>query len=210
MANRKKIAELLSRSADDIVEGLEDDMLMGNSSIAEEDFHFFKEHLHSEFKKCDVDGDGTVSEPEFRLYLRKFMQSRNMAPIPKKDVDAMLRIVDLDGSGSLDFDEFCQMLNMSSQLHDALAKQHWNVARRRIALDPNECCLVDMLGQSPLHYAIFCHAPEEILLRLVIAFPGGLAKERVSDNMTPLEYARSIKEKVRRQKKFMALSPNQI
>ena len=196
MANREKTIELLERSEDDIVEGVEEDMLMGNSSIEEDEFLFFKEHLHSEYKRCDVDGDGTVSEPEFRLYLKRFFAARNLAPLSKKDVDAMLRAVDLDGSGSIDFDEFCQMLNMSSQLHDALAKQHWNVARRRIALDPNECCLVDMLGQSPLHYAVFCHAPEEILLRLVIAFPGGLTKERVSDNMTPLEYARSIKAKL--------------
>ena len=47
---------------DEVIEGLDDDMLTGNSSVDDEDFRFFRDHLHMEFKKCDIDSDGTVSE----------------------------------------------------------------------------------------------------------------------------------------------------
>lgn len=66
---------------------------------------------------------------------------------------------------------------MSTRLHDGLVRRHWAVVRKRILSHPQEATMVDMIGQSPLHYAVTVKAPEEIMLRLVLADPKSLVKK---------------------------------
>ena len=109
-------------------------MLTGQSEIDEDMYQFFHDHLESEWKKCDIDGDGSISVPEFRVYLQKFFKEREMEGTLKalktEDVKNMMKEVDTDNSGAIDKDEFFKMMNMSSRLHEAIQHRHWNIVRK--------------------------------------------------------------------------------
>ncbi|GMH99810.1 hypothetical protein TrLO_g9609 [Triparma laevis f. longispina] len=180
-ANQEKLRELLEQTPEGVEDKIDNAMLSGQNEIDSDAYQFFHEHLDSEWKKCDVDGDGTISVPEFRLYMEKFFKGREMGSsykhLSNEDVKKMMNEVDTDGSGFIDKEEFFRMLNMSTRLHDGLVRRHWAVVRKRILSHPQEATMVDMIGQSPLHYAVTVKAPEEIMLRLVLADPKSLVKK---------------------------------
>ncbi|GMH94448.1 hypothetical protein TrST_g2727 [Triparma strigata] len=180
-ANQEKLMELLAQTPEDVEYEIDSAMLSGQNEVDEDAYQFFHEHLENEWKKCDVDGDGSITVPEFRLYLEKFFKSREMTSsykhLTNADAQKMMNEVDTDGSGYIDKEEFFRMLNMSTRLHDGLVRRHWAVVRKRILNHPEEASMVDMIGQSPLHYAVTVKAPEEIMLRLVLADPKSLVKK---------------------------------
>jgi len=63
----------------------------------------------AEFKEAfsvfDKDGDGTISEKE----LGTVMRALGLNPT-EEELTQMVREVDIDGNGEVDFDEFCEMM----------------------------------------------------------------------------------------------------
>jgi hypothetical protein len=66
------------------------------------------EELQQEFKRIDEaqDSDGKISKAE----LREFLLSGKIGEINEKDFDALWNVMDADGSGDVDFLEFCSYL----------------------------------------------------------------------------------------------------
>jgi hypothetical protein len=66
------------------------------------------EKLQQEFKRIDEaqDSDGKISKAE----LREFLLSGKIGEINEKDFDALWNVMDADGSGDVDFLEFCSYL----------------------------------------------------------------------------------------------------
>ena len=60
--------------------------------------------IKEEFKEVDVDGNGTVSPEE----LQKFMKEQG-EKIPEGVINVMVAIVDTDGDGKINYEEFLQM-----------------------------------------------------------------------------------------------------
>jgi hypothetical protein len=54
--------------------------------------------LELEFKKIDTNNDGTLTKKEMRSFLSK---------MDERDFDAMFAAIDIDGSGTVEFTEFC-------------------------------------------------------------------------------------------------------
>ena len=63
-----------------------------------------KEELRDAFKTLDADGDGFLSASELRNVLTSMGE-----PLTDKEVDEMLRSVDIDNDGKLNFEEFYEM-----------------------------------------------------------------------------------------------------
>lgn len=111
-ANQEKLRKLLEQTPEDVEDKIDNAMLSGQNEIDSDAYQFFHEHLDSEWKKCDVDGDGTISVPEFRLYMEKFFKGREMGSsykhLSNEDVKKMMNEVDTDGSGFIDKEEVRQ------------------------------------------------------------------------------------------------------
>ena len=60
--------------------------------------------IKEEFKEVDVDGNGTVSPEE----LQKFMKEQG-EKIPEGVINVMVAMVDTDGDGKINYEEFLQM-----------------------------------------------------------------------------------------------------
>jgi len=65
------------------------------------------DELHAAFEKIDTaaGGDGFISQNELKAYL----EAENGA-MPNDEFEILFRSIDLDGSGSIDFEEFCTFL----------------------------------------------------------------------------------------------------
>ena len=61
--------------------------------------------IKEEFKEVDVDGNGTVSPEE----LQKFLKEQG-AKIPEGVINVTVAMLDTDGDGKINFEEFLQML----------------------------------------------------------------------------------------------------
>ena len=60
--------------------------------------------IKEEFKEVDVDGNGTVSPEE----LQKFMKEQG-EKLPEGVINVMVAMVDTDGDGKINYEEFLQM-----------------------------------------------------------------------------------------------------
>jgi calmodulin len=63
------------------------------------------EQYREAFKMFDNNGDGTIGIDEIRRALKKFGQD-----FTRKEVEEMIKELDVDGSGSLTFDEFVTLM----------------------------------------------------------------------------------------------------
>lgn len=76
--------------------------------------------MRSTFDMFDTDKSGTISVNELKSVLKKL--GKNMSD---KEIKKMMSSVDKDQSGEVDFDEFCQMMGMSSE--DELIEEAFDI-----------------------------------------------------------------------------------
>ena len=63
------------------------------------------------FVEFDIDGDGTVSREELKLGYAKLGEDMS-----EDDLDAIMSLVDRDGDGEMDYNEFVQMGKMTEDV----------------------------------------------------------------------------------------------
>ena len=61
--------------------------------------------MRSLFRLYDKEGQGFISTDTLRGLI-----SELLAPLPEEELEGILEELDEDGSGSMDFDEFCEMM----------------------------------------------------------------------------------------------------
>ena len=66
-----------------------------------------EEHLKVAFEHFDIDGDGQITRDELKQSLAKM-------GISDEGIEDIIEEVDKDGSGSIDYNEFCTMMVSSS------------------------------------------------------------------------------------------------
>jgi calcium-dependent protein kinase len=62
-----------------------------------------EEHLKVAFEHFDIDGDGQITRDELKQSLAKM-------GISDEGIEDIIEEVDKDGSGSIDYNEFCTMM----------------------------------------------------------------------------------------------------
>lgn len=75
--------------------------------------------LHKEFDHIDKDKGGTISKAE----LKEFLNSGKVGDLSDKDLDAMWAVLDLDGSGEVDFVEFTAFLSSCGEEFETVHKE---------------------------------------------------------------------------------------
>jgi len=74
--------------------------------LIEEDEESLKEELREAFRIYDKEGNGYITTDTLKEILRE-LDNR----LTEEDLIGIIEEVDEDGSGTLDFDEFCDMMN---------------------------------------------------------------------------------------------------
>jgi len=74
--------------------------------LIEEDEEALKAELKEAFRIYDKDGEGFITTDVLREILREIDQK-----LTEEDLDGIIEEVDEDGSGTLDFDEFMEMMS---------------------------------------------------------------------------------------------------
>merc|ERR1711935_744320 len=69
------------------------------------DMETMKRELKDAFRIYDREGQGFITTETLRGLI-----SELLAPLPDEEVEGILEELDEDGSGSMDFDEFCEMM----------------------------------------------------------------------------------------------------
>merc|ERR1719378_1078736 len=64
-----------------------------------------KKELKDAFKLYDREGQGFITNDTLREIITDLL-----APLTEEEVEGILEELDEDGSGSMDFDEFCEMM----------------------------------------------------------------------------------------------------
>ena len=69
------------------------------------------DQIREAFKMFDKDDSGTISADELRKGLKQVLGET----LPEDEIDALIREVDLDGSGDIDYEEFFKTFKASSK-----------------------------------------------------------------------------------------------
>merc|ERR1711936_968478 len=69
-----------------------------------------KKELKDAFKLYDREGQGFITNDTLREIITELL-----APLTEEEVEGILEELDEDGSGSMDFDEFCEMMMTKSE-----------------------------------------------------------------------------------------------
>ena len=73
--------------------------------MIEDDEEQMKEELKEAFRIYDKEGQGFITTETLRGLITELL-----APLTDEEVEGILEELDEDGSGSMDFDEFCEMM----------------------------------------------------------------------------------------------------
>uniref|UniRef100_A0A6U4FEE5 Uncharacterized protein n=1 Tax=Phaeomonas parva TaxID=124430 RepID=A0A6U4FEE5_9STRA len=101
-------------------EGLEELTCVLNKNLVE--------HLLQAFKLFDRDSDGQITAEELDQVLRSFGQT----PTPE-ELQAMISVVDTDGDGSVDFQEFVEMIAMAGDHDNEAAESKAEESKETVA-----------------------------------------------------------------------------
>merc|ERR1712107_715135 len=69
------------------------------------DMETMKRELKDAFRIYDKEGQGSITTETLRGLITELL-----APLTNEEVEGILEELDEDGSGSMDFDEFCEMM----------------------------------------------------------------------------------------------------
>ncbi|KAL6905688.1 hypothetical protein ACP4OV_003289 [Aristida adscensionis] len=118
---------------------------MASVDMDEVDLHLSKEQI-KEFKEAfvlfDKDGDGTITTKELGTVMQSLGQSPTQA-----ELEEMIAEVDVDGSGSIDFEEFLSLLARKARDADAGAEEEIREAFLVFDKDQNGFITRDELAQ---------------------------------------------------------------
>ena len=73
--------------------------------LVEEDEEALKKELKEAFRIYDKEGLGYITTETLRGLIGELL-----APLTEEELEGILEELDEDGSGSMDFDEFCEMM----------------------------------------------------------------------------------------------------
>ena len=73
--------------------------------MIEDDEEQMKEELKEAFRIYDKEGQGFITNATLRSLIGELL-----APLTDEELDGIIEELDEDGSGSMDFDEFCEMM----------------------------------------------------------------------------------------------------
>eukprot|EP00301_Raphidiophrys_heterophryoidea_P027390 c9636_g1_i1.p1 GENE.c9636_g1_i1~~c9636_g1_i1.p1 ORF type:complete len:183 (+),score=65.82 c9636_g1_i1:61-549(+) len=100
LADVEKMIRLVDDNGDGKIDFGEFVELMTKSHKSE------KEELRDAFNVFDKDGDGCISKKEISEVLNSLGQT-----LTDQELDLIMKYVDTDNNGTVDFDEFCQMMS---------------------------------------------------------------------------------------------------
>merc|ERR1711990_40579 len=94
-------------SADDLgeIEFAEFCQLCATFLVEDPDMETMKRELKDAFRIYDKEGNGFITTETLRGLI-----SELLAPLTEEELEGILEELDEDGSGSMDFDEFCEMM----------------------------------------------------------------------------------------------------
>merc|ERR1711872_1094548 len=78
--------------------------------MIEDDEEQMKEELKDAFRIYDKEGQGFITNDTLRELIGDLL-----APLTDEELDGIIDELDEDGSGSMDFDEFCEMMMTKSE-----------------------------------------------------------------------------------------------
>ncbi|XP_072356508.1 calcium-binding protein 1-like [Scyliorhinus torazame] len=81
--------------------------LMSPKLLAETADMIGMKELRDAFREFDANRDGKISTPELREAMKKLMGEH----LPSREIEEILRDVDLNGDGLVDFEEFVRMMS---------------------------------------------------------------------------------------------------
>ena len=84
-------------------------MLMSRNMAGNED----EKALREAFSILDSDGSGSINQQELKDILSSF--SRLGEPIPDEEIDFLIKEADIDGDGSISYDEFAKVMMKDGQ-----------------------------------------------------------------------------------------------
>ncbi|XP_066930098.1 uncharacterized protein [Clytia hemisphaerica] len=114
----QELGEVMSRMGFDPTEGELEDMLHDISGSGDIDFEKFvnmmakiknvdeEEETKLAFKMFDKDQNGFIDKEELKLVMASLGEQ-----LTDDEIQEMMAEADLDGDGTIDYNEFCQMMN---------------------------------------------------------------------------------------------------
>ena len=79
--------------------------LYAKSLIEDPDIDTIKKKLQDAFRIYDKDGQGFITMDTLRALIAELL-----SPLTDEELDGIIAELDEDGSGTMDFDEFCEMM----------------------------------------------------------------------------------------------------
>merc|ERR1712122_218128 len=86
----------------DLVAEIDED---GSGQIEDPDIETMKKELKDAFRIYDKNGEGFITTETLRELIGELL-----APLTEEELEGIIEELDEDGSGSMDFDEFCEMM----------------------------------------------------------------------------------------------------
>merc|ERR1712223_1617331 len=101
----KEILEEIDEDGSGEIEFAEFCQLCAKSLVEDPDIETLKRELKAAFRIYDKNGEGFITMDTLRGLISELLQ-----PLSQEELDGIIDELDEDGSGTMDFDEFCEMI----------------------------------------------------------------------------------------------------